>query len=47
MPEAKVFIDGKHISYDIERGDEVIVRASPHDLRAYLSPEANEGYTAQ
>lgn len=45
MPEAKVFIDGKHISYDIKRGDEVIVRASRHDLNAYLSPEANQSYT--
>ena len=45
MSEGKIFADGKYgFEYDFQRGDELIVRLHPQDLRAYIDPTVNSRY---
>ncbi|MCC6980361.1 MAG: NAD(+)/NADH kinase [Candidatus Melainabacteria bacterium] len=45
MSEGKIFADGKYgFVYDFLRGDELIVRLHPQDLRAYIDPTVNSRY---
>jgi len=45
MSEGKIFADGKYgFEYDFRRGDELIVRLHPQDLRAFIDPTVNSRY---
>jgi len=42
MKTGKLFIDGQNLEYHFCRGDELIVRASPHDLHLFIDPSVND-----
>jgi NAD+ kinase len=39
-----VLIDGQHIDYQFALGDELLIRVSPHDLRAYIADDVNDRF---
>jgi NAD+ kinase len=44
MRQGTIFIDGQHIEYPFTIGDEVLVKASDSDLRAFVDPEINKRF---
>ncbi len=45
MRTGVVHIDGQHIDYQFGLGDELCIRASDKDLKAYVSPDINDIFT--
>ena len=46
MRTGALYIDGQHIEYPFPLGDELVVRASEHDLLAFVDPLVNEIFVA-
>ena len=47
MPDGRLFVDGKFgYTHDFVRGDELVVRIHPQDVRAYIDPAVNRRYQA-
>jgi NAD+ kinase len=44
MRTGAIFVDGPHIVYRFTLGDELIVKASPHDLMAYVDSHVNDQF---
>lgn len=44
MRTGVLHIDGQHIDYQFGLGDELIVKVSPHYLRAYISEDVNDRF---
>ena len=44
MRTGVLHIDGQHIDYQFALGDELQIRVSPHDLRAYISEDVNDRF---
>ena len=42
MRTGAIYADGQHIEYDFNLGDELIVRTSPKNLRAFISSNVND-----
>jgi NAD+ kinase len=42
MRTGALYIDGQHIEYPFPLGDELVVRASEHDLIAFVDPQVND-----
>lgn len=45
MTDGRLYVDGKYgFIHEFLRGDELIVRLHPHDVKAYIDPNINKRY---